>query len=422
MKIILLNLILLIFLSACTTMKKTIQQNQEMFIHGYVAEGFEEVKEEFIKNFTDRGEIGAACCVYYEGVKVVDLWGGYKNKKKRELWQENTIVKVFSTTKGMSLVVLAKLHSDDLLDYNEKVSTYWPEFAKNGKENITVEQLITHKAGLVLLDRSVKVSELNNHIELSKLLENSKPMWKSGKKHGYHSATIGLFEQQLVRRIDKKGRTIGEYFKEEIAKPLNVDFFIGIPDEIDKNRVATLKMISPYKGLFNLHKPPKGLLKQLLNPFSLFNKSFTVIKSDIKDPIEDLKYEDPAGGGVGEARALARVYSILANGGQELKISPETLEILATYTESPEDGNYDLVMGFETIGSSGGYAKPTKIFNFGSDKAFGFLGTGGSFAFADPKYKIGYAYVMNKMDFYGMNDPREIALREAMYRCIANLN
>jgi len=135
-----------------------------------------------------------------------------------------------------------------------------------------------------------------------------------------------------------------------------------------------------------------------------------------------LKFEEPAGGGVGDARSLAKVYSILANGGQELNISPETLEILTNYTESPEDDNYDLVMGFETIGSSGGYAKPTKTFNFGSNRAFGFLGTGGSFAFADPEYNIGYAYVMNKMDFYGMNDPREIAIREAIYRCIKRLN
>jgi len=169
---------------------------------------------------------------------------------------------------------------DGLLDYNEKVSTYWPEFAKNGKEDITVEELITHKAGLVLLDRTVKVSELNNLAEISQLLENSKPMWEPGKKHGYHAATIGLFEQQLVRRIDKKARTIGEYFKEEIAEPLDVDFFIGIPDEIGADRVATLKMISPIQGLFNLHKPPKGMLKQIINPFSLFYKAFGATKND----------------------------------------------------------------------------------------------------------------------------------------------
>lgn len=415
---ILVIIAILITVFGCTTMKKAIKQNPDMFIHGYVDEDFAEVKAEFIRNFTERGEIGAACCIYYNSKKVVDLWGGYMNKKTKEPWQENTIIKVFSTTKGMALVVLAKLHSDGLLDYNEKVCTYWPKFAKNGKENITVEQLITHKAGLVLLDRSVKVSELNNYDELSKLLENAKPMWKPGKKHGYHSATIGLFMQQLVRRIDKKGRTIGQYFHEEIAKPLGIDFYIGIPEDFKPSRLATLEMISPIQGIFNLHKPPKGLLKQLLNPFSLFNKSFTVIKSDIKDPIEDLKYEDPAGGGAGEARALAKVYSVLANGGQELNISSETLEFLIKYTKSPEDGNYDQVMGFETIGSSGGYAKPTETFNFGSDLAFGFLGTGGSFAFADPKYKIGYAYVMNKMDFYGMNDPRETALRGAMYKCI----
>ena len=195
-----------------------------------------------------------------------------------------------------------------------------------------------------------------------------------------------------------------------------------IPDDFDPARLATMKMISPMQGFFNLHKPPKGMLKQILNPFSLFNKSFTTITTDIEDPVEELKFEDPAGGGAGEARALAKVYGVLATGGHELNISSQTLEFISKFTNSPEDGNVDQVMGFETLGSSGGYAKPMEIFKFGSEEAFGFSGTGGSFAYADPKYKIGYAYVMSNMDFYGMNDPREMALRETMYKCIKSLN
>lgn len=356
----------------------------------------------------------------------MDLWGGYKNKKTKKLWQEDTIVKVFSTTKGISLTVLAKLHSDGLLDYNEKVSTYWPEFAKNGKENITVEQLITYKGGLVYLDREVKVSELDNHDELSVLLENARPMWEPGKKHGYHAATIGLFIQQLVRRIDKEGRTIGHYFAEEIADPLNIDFYIGLPDDFNADRLATLKMLFFPMAIFNLDKVPKGMLKHLLNPNSLLNKSFTAIQSDIEDPIDELSFEEASGGGAGEARALAKVYGILAAGGRELDISPETIEILTKYTISPENGNYDHVMGIETVSltagwSSGGFKKPDEVFNFGSNSAFGFVGTGGSFAYADPEYKTGFAYVMNKMDWYSMNDPREAALREAMYKCIGKL-
>ena len=415
------TILTMIILTGCSSMKKAIKRTTNMFVHGYADEDFAEVKAEFVKNFTERGEIGAACCIYYNGKKVVDLWGGYKNHKTKELWQENTIVRVYSTTKGMALLVLAKLHSDGLLDYNEKVSTYWPEFAKNGKENITVEQLITHKGGLVLLDRSVKVSELDNYDELSKLLENAKPMWTPGKKHGYHSATIGLFMQQLVRRIDKKGRTIGQYFSEEIAEPLDIDFYIGLPYDIDTNRLATMKMFLPPMALFNLHKLPKGMWKQVLNPFSLLWKSMLLIKCDINDPIEELKFEEVSGGGAGEARALAKVYGILATGGRELNISTETMNILIKYTVPPDDGIRDQVMGWESLGSSAGYTKPYEIFNFAGDSAFGFSGTGGSLAYADPEYKVGYAYVMNKMDYYNINDPREIALREAMYKCIKKI-
>ncbi|MCD4696919.1 MAG: beta-lactamase family protein [Bacteroidales bacterium] len=407
-------------------MKNTVKQNPESVTHGYVAEGFEEVKREFIKNFEKRREIGASFCVYYQGEKVVDLWGGYKNKKTKELWQENTIAKVFSTTKGMSLLVLAKLHSDGLLDYNEKVATYWPEFAKNEKEDITIEQLITHKGGLVLLDRKVKISELKNFEGLSTLLENAKPIWKPGSKHGYHAGTIGLFMQQLVMRIDKKGRTIGQYFSDEIAKPLGVDFYIGLPANFDTSRLATLKELIPPYSLFNLGKLPKGMWKQTLNPFSLFWKSMLSTDWDVKDPEEELRLEEVSGGGAGEARALAKIYSILAEGGEELRISPETINILIKRAVLPKDGNYDEVMGIKSSGdivgwSCAGFKKNDETFEFGSELAFGFYGTGGSFAYADPDNKIGYAYVMNKMDWYTMNDPREIALRVAMFNSISKL-
>jgi CubicO group peptidase (beta-lactamase class C family) len=415
--------VVLICLIGCSTINRKIRENQEMFIHGYVADGFEEVKSEFIKNFTKRGEIGTAFSVYYKGEKVIDLWGGYKNDETEELWEEDTLIRTYSTTKGISLIVLGKLHSDGLLDYNEKISTYWPEFGRNGKEDITVEQLITQKSGLVYPDRNVRVSELNNFTEISDLLEDSTPLWEPGEKQGYCAATLGLFEQQLVQRIDKKGRSIGRYFQEEIAAPLNVEFYIGIPDNVDSRRLAKLQMLSlsPLKGMLNFYKPPKGLIKQIMKPSSLLNKAFSVIENDVEDPFEELQYEDPSGGGVGEARALAKIYGILAMGGEELGISPETMKLFIEPAPPAAEGSLDVVMGFESVGSRAGYLKPSKMFDFGSDQAFGFAGTGGSFAFADPEYKIGFAYFMSKMDYYGINDPREAALREALYNCIGNL-
>jgi CubicO group peptidase (beta-lactamase class C family) len=413
-------IVFLIGAAGCTTMKIDLRRGENMLIHGYAAEGFEEVRSEFIKNFKRRGDTGAACSVYYKGEKVVDLWGGYKNIDTKEPWEEDTIIRTYSTTKGMSLLVLAHLHSRGLLEYGEKVAAYWPEFAKNGKKNITVEQLITQKSGLVVLDRTVKVSELDNHAELSKLLENAVPVWEPGQKQGYCAGTVGLYEQQLVLRIDPEGRTIGRYFQEEIAGPQDIEFYIGIPADLDRERLATLQMLSPspIKGMLNFYKPPKGLIKQLMNPDSLFNKAFYVVKNDFTDHFDELQFEEPSGGGVGEARGLAKVYGMLAMGGGELGLSAETTRFLAETAPPSAEGRLDVVMGFESNGSRGGYLKPSEIYDFGSDSAFGFSGTGGSFAFADPEHDLGFAYFMSKMDYYGINDPRERALREAVYTCI----
>ena len=405
-------------MAGCTSVGRQVREDEIRLVHGHVAPGFDEVRTEFVKNFTNRGEIGAACSIYYQGEKVVDLWGGYRDVAATEPWEEDTVVRVYSTTKGMSLVVLAQLHSDGLLDYGEKVSTYWPEFAANGKGDITVEELVTHKSGLVLLDRSVYVSELDDYAGLSPLLENSTPLWEPGSLSGYCAATIGLFEQQLVQRLDPQGRTMGQYFQEEIAGPLEAEFYIGLPDDVNPTRLAELKMISPMAGIFNLHKPPKGMVRQIINPGSLFNKAFTVIVNDLDEPIDELRYEEPAGGGVGEARALARIYGALAMGGAEMGLTSETMSFIASTAPAATESPRDQVMGVESVGSSGGYLKPYPSFDFGGEQAFGFSGTGGSFAFADPELEIGFAYVMNKMDFYGTNDPREVALREAMYRCI----
>ena len=415
-RLTLVPLFISIFASACSG-------NREVEVNGFVASGYEEVRSEFINNFKKRGEVGAACSIYVNGELVVDLWGGLKNRTSGEVWKEDTVVRVYSTTKGMSSVVLAKLHSDGLLDINEKISRYWPEFGRNGKEDITVAQLVQHKSGLVILDRPVNVSELHNFSDLSKLLEESKPLWEPGLRQGYCAATLGLFEQQLVRRIDPAGRSIGQYFQEEIAGPLDADFYIGLPEDLDPGRLAELQMISPspLKGLVNLHKPPKGMAGQIINQKSLFNQAFYVIVDDIGDPFRELSYEEPSGGGVGDARSLAKIYGLLAIGGEELGINSETLSLMTEYAEPAVEGSLDAVMGFESHGSKLGHLKPDSVFDYGSDAAFGFSGTGGSFAFADPEYGIGYAYVMSKMDYYGINDPREAALREALYRCVTTL-
>jgi CubicO group peptidase (beta-lactamase class C family) len=155
-------------------------------IQGTVASGFEKVKTEFEKNFTVRGEIGAACAIYLEDQKVVDLWGGYKDKNKVLPWQKDTIIPVFSTTKGLSAMAITLAHSRGLLDYNEKVCAYWPEFAQNGKEKITIKQLLDYQAGLSALDEEITLEIIADFDRLAIILARQKPAWEPGTKQGYH--------------------------------------------------------------------------------------------------------------------------------------------------------------------------------------------------------------------------------------------
>ena len=156
-------------------------------INGCVAPGFEEVKNEFKRNFSKRGELGAACTVYYRGEKVVDLWGGYRDEKTKVLWEENTLVPVFSTTKGLASMTVAHAHSNGLIDYDALVVDYWPEFGQNGKEKVTVRQLLSHQAGLCVIDEPLDLENMGDPEWMAEALAKQKPAWEPGAKHGYHS-------------------------------------------------------------------------------------------------------------------------------------------------------------------------------------------------------------------------------------------
>ena len=197
--------------------------------HGWVAPGFEEVETEFRKNFAERGEVGAACAIYHQGKKVVDLWGGYRDHKTRAPWEEDTLVLVFSVTKGMAAMAVAVAHSRGLLDYDEKVATYWPEFAQHGKENITVRQLLSHQAGLSAIDEPLDLETIADQETLATILARQKPAWVPGTRHGYHMWTIGWYMGELIRRVDPQRRNLGQFFQDEVAKPLDLEFYIGLP-------------------------------------------------------------------------------------------------------------------------------------------------------------------------------------------------
>jgi CubicO group peptidase (beta-lactamase class C family) len=386
---------------------------------GWVAPGFEEVRAEFDRNFAERGEIGAAVAAYWRGEKVVDLWGGRRDPESDAPWNEDTMVIVHSSTKGLAAMTLAVANSRGWLDYEAPVARYWPEFAQNGKGAITVRQLLGHEAGLVCLDETLHIDMMRDLDYVSRLLARQKPAWPPGTRHGYHAMTIGLYMQELIRHADPGHRTLGRFFQEEIASPLQIEFYIGLPPEIPQERLAAVMPFSRWRAIRALPSTPHELVTRVLWPWSLLRRSMLFADLDPNDR-RYLEVEVPAGNGVGTARAMARAYSAFAEGSAELGVTPATI---AALTAAPAVARpMDEVLGVPSWYSLG-YLKPGPDLGFGSSQgAFGTPGAGGSFAFADPDARLGYAYVMNKTDFYLFDDPREKSLRDAVHRAIERLS
>ena len=388
-------------------------------IRGDVYEGYGPVADAFRRNFAERGEIGAACAIYRDGKKVVDLWGGYRDGQTRAEWRENTVVVVFSTSKGMSGLALALAHSRGLLDHDQRVASYWPEFGWRGKENVTVRQLLSHQAGLPVIEVPLTIADLANHDLVAAALALQRPLWEPGTRHGYHAISLGWYESELLRRVDPAGRSIGRFFAAEIAAPLGLDFYIGLPDDFDLDRRATIHGRSRYAGLLHLGELPRGLRQVLVNPKSLFSRAFAnprELRVDVNYNHRDLlSVEIPAGTGIGEPRAVAAAYGAAVAGG--LGLTRPTLAALAGPGQPPSGGPFDLVLNIGPARYSLGYLKPTPVSPFGStDAAFGTPGAGGSFGFADPDARIGYCYAPNRLGYSLLDDPRDVALREALYR------
>jgi len=398
----------------------------ESIIHGSVEPGFEKAKEAFIDNFRRGEEVGAACAVYHKGKKVVDLWGGYRDKKSKDPWKEDTMVLVFSTTKGISGMAVALAHSKGYFEFDEKVSKYWPDFAQNGKEDITVRQLLSHQAGLCAIDEPMDLTTLGNAKRMGEIIAAQAPLWEPSKKHGYHGITLGWYESELIRQTDPQQRTIGQFFAEEIAKPLGIEFYIGLPDDIPDFRIANIHApLYKLRMIFNMKKLPKPFVKAFLKKGTITNKSFSNPKILGKvqgyNKREMRKIELPASNGIGVVRDIARLYGIFATGGTELGIKPETLNSIKQPATDPEMGRFDEVLQTESRFSLG-YLKPFPELQFGtSDNAFGTPGAGGSFGYADPDTQTGFVYAMNKSGFYLFADPREKSISDAVFECIDKL-
>jgi len=387
-------------------------------VHGQVSHGFEAVRDAFGDNFARRRELGGACCVYQRGETVVDLWGGVRDKQTGEPWEHDTMVVVHSATKGLAAMTLAIAHSRGWLDYEERVCAYWPEFAQQGKERITVRQLLAHQAGLFAINETVDRSIVADLDRLAVVLARQKPAWEAGTRQAYHALTLGFYEGELLRRVDPRHRSLGQFFQDEIASPLGLDLYLRLPEAIPNSRLAT---IAPPGRMEMLLGFPIRFTLEAMNPRSniyralVVNPGTTVYVDQQRVYARNL--EVPSGNAVGTARAIARAYSVLAAGGRELGLRQETLDLLAAPAAPPTHGFYDECLKGE-VQFSLGFMKPSPAWPFGSASSFGSPGAGGALGFADPTAGVGYAYVTSQMGTTLTGDPRDVALRSALYRAI----
>ena len=384
-------------------------------VHGHVSPGFERVREAFIANFTLRRELGGSCCAYHRGEKVVDLWGGVRNERTGDPWDRDTMVIVYSATKGLAAMTLALAHSRGWLDYEERVATYWPEFAQHGKDRITVRQLLAHQAGLYALDERIDRSVVADLDRLAVVLARQTPEWAPGTRQAYHAITLGYYEGELLRRIDPRHRSLGQFFDDEIATPLGLDVYIRLPETIAESRLATTApptKVELFRGF------PFRLALATLNRRSRIVRALRGSEFPIDEQrVYARNLEIPSGGAVGTARAIAHAYSVFATGGRELGLRRETLDLLAAPAIPPARGFHDECMKVDAQFSLG-FMKPSRGFSFGSASAYGSPGAGGAMGMADPDAAVGYAYVTSKMGTTLSGDPRDVALRDALYSAL----
>jgi CubicO group peptidase (beta-lactamase class C family) len=406
--------------------------------NGWVASGFESVEEAFQANFDEGAEDGAAFAAYHRGRKVVDLWGGVADTRTGRPWEEDTLVLVYSTTKGITAMCADRLAQQGAIDVEAPVATYWPEFAQAGKEGVTVADLLSHRAGLAWTDGSLSLEEALAWDPVIKALERQAPSWPPGTAHGYHATTYGWLVGEVVRRVS--GRSLGTYLREEIAGPLGAEFYLGLPAS-EEHRVARLvsflESIESGRPLAALDAltgsadepgaaSPAEQAAVYLAPDGPLFKALAAPGGALSDPEvwDDPRLhaaEIPAANGIGDARSLACLYGacvsdVTTPSGDTFRIlAPEQLaKVLVPQTEGPDrvllglDIQWGLgfMLNRGVISSSG----------FGGPRSFGHFGMGGSVGWADPDLELGMGYVMNRMEIGTTGDTRSFRLMQAAVR------
>jgi CubicO group peptidase (beta-lactamase class C family) len=386
----------------------------------------------FQENFKKFGELGAAASVWQNGKPMIDLYGGFCDARREHPWRADTLVLVWSATKGIGSACVLHALQEHEIQLDRRVVEFWPEFAQAGKDKITLAQLLSHQAGLCALDQRVDVLNYNGVI---RALEAQKPLWPPGTTHGYHARTFGFLLDELVRRIT--GKTLSEYWQENFARPLQLDFWIGLPEK-ENPRVATVYAAKTTKAF---GAEPKQFYHDLVTPGTLARKTFTSpyglnVISKMNDPAVRAQ-PIVSFGGIGSALALAKFYSMLANGGSlngQTFFSEKTIAWMTTALSDAMDRIFQIPTAF-----SAGFMKDSlqgpAVFSPPSDKerienspslitwrlfgpsrtSFGHPGAGGIHAFCDLENKIGFAYVMNQMEQSLLPNDKSLRLVDAIY-------
>jgi CubicO group peptidase (beta-lactamase class C family) len=381
-------------------------------IQGTVEQGFGAVADAFGSNFAERGELGAAFALYVDGDVKVDIWAGVADKQSGRPWTEDTLQLVYSTTKGAAAICVARLVEAGLVSYDEPMASYWPEFAANGKEAVTVGQVMSHQAGLPYATASLTFDDLMAVTPVVEALGAQEPVWTPGTKHGYHALTYGWLAGELVRRVD--GRRIGQYFAEEVAAPLGLDFWIGLP-ESEEPRVARLEMAPPPTDPDAL-----ALALQIAGPGTMgFNALLMsgVMLAGPPDPFNSRQVhatEMPAANGITTARSLARMYAATVSDVDGVRLIDDST--VATVRAEAVDGPDACLVVSSRFGM--GFMLDGELTPMLSPASFGHAGAGGSLGYADPDARVGYGYVMNQMAGGIAGDPRTVALNDAVRACL----
>ena len=379
-------------------------------IEGTCDPKFNRVKDVFAENFEKRGEVGAAAAVMLDGKSVVDVWAGHADREKTKPWTRDTLVNVYSTTKGVTAICAHRLAGKGLLDIDAPVAKYWPEFAQAGKDKLPVRFLLSHRAGLPAVRKILDENALFNWNTMTTALAEQEPWWEPGTAHGYHAVTFGYLVGEVIRRIT--GKSPGKYLRDEIAGPLELDFHIGLDAKHDARVAGLIPAAPPGPG------EPNMFAEMMKNPESPGAKAFmnppVLTKPGLVNSREWRAAEIPAANGHGTALSLARLYGALARGGELDGVHVMSKDELAKCSIEQSNGP-DALLVINTRFSLG-FMMSQPGASFGPNpKSFGHPGAGGSLGYADPEAKIGFGYTMNKMQNSLLIDPRATALIEAVY-------